>query len=143
MRYFVSKKFLTELNKLKSKKKSYGCIEQSLFDEFSGQANEVVANRGSVLYPNNPRAVILKKRLAACGGSGKSSGFRVIVVVDKLKNKCGLLMLYPKWGPHKKESASKNEWKSRFQDYLNDQKTGNLLEMKFIDGEVIYVPVKS
>lgn len=142
MIFLASQSFLSEVNQLHGKSK-YNCILKSLFSEFHNRTDQELIERGSTLHHINDK-YIKKKRLLTCNNGGKRGGFRTIAAVDAAAGVCGLLMIYPKVGPDRKNSATKSEGKTALASYLKDKDSDCLMEMNFNvqDESVYFTPIK-
>jgi mRNA-degrading endonuclease RelE of RelBE toxin-antitoxin system len=75
----------------------------------------------------------IKHRVKDSGHArGTSSGFRIILIVNKKTDKVTLCHIYPKRGSVGKVSASKDEMKEIINEYSVQYKSQKLREVKFL-----------
>lgn len=102
-----------------------------MYKEFAKAGKVQMAERGFTLVNQKPS--LIKKKRCATDARGKSSGYRLICMVHEERAFCLFIMIYPKFGPCKKDSASKKEWQTALNKALEDKKNGKLLRLRFKD----------
>ena len=130
MDFYISKACKAEYDKLLKNSKKYGCLPNSIYLLFADKSIEEISIIGSHLAGNSEITSIRKNRAKSCGNNGKSSGFRILIIVNKLKKQVGVFVIYPKWGTLNKENVKKNEWKSSLTSYKDDLKENKLIQFK-------------
>ena len=111
----------------------YGTLKKEI-DNFFKQYDtiEKVWEKNYMLFERPDNIRINKVRLEnELQNSGKSGGFRVIIVCDKRDNSVGLLWVYPKTGPHGSESTNLDLTKKLVKNYSRVKKEGLLEKFEF------------
>lgn len=129
MEYFISTSCYSEYKKLLKNSKKYGCLPKSIYLLFNEKSIDYISKEGYLLTKSKT-VQILKKRAKSCGNNGKSSGFRVLCIINPEAEFIGIFMIYPKWGSAHKENAVKKEWKEELKSFAVDKKNGKLKSFK-------------
>ena len=136
MEIFATPDFSKRLKTLTKSKYSnvYGTIEKEIGDFFSEYNTfDQVWQKNYMLY-ENAYVRINKVRLEnELQHSGKSGGFRMIILCDNRTKTIGLLYVYPKTGPLKMETTNLDFTKQLVKNYAEVRSKG-LLE-KYLPGK--------
>jgi mRNA-degrading endonuclease RelE of RelBE toxin-antitoxin system len=106
----------------------YGSLKKEI-TAFFKQYNSIekVWDKNYMLFERPDNIRINKIRLEnELQNSGKSGGFRIIIICDKRDNSVGLLWVYPKIGPHGSESTNLDLTKKLVKNYAKLKKSGLL-----------------
>ncbi len=127
--------FTKQLKNLTKPKYSgiYGTLKKEI-DKFFKQYNtiEKVWDKNYMLFERMDTIRINKVRLEnELQNSGKSGGFRIIIICDKRDNSIGLLWVYPKTGPYGSESTNLDLTKKLVKNYAKIKKEGLLEKFEF------------
>lgn len=118
--------FIGTIDKLSQK---YPTIKKDLVQEFCFLTfNEIFSKK--YILKDSGVVKILKVRVANSEqNKGKSSGFRVILIVDKNKEEVIFLNIFSKTGIESKDNIDKEELKDCLSVFKSENKTGNLIEL--------------
>jgi mRNA-degrading endonuclease RelE of RelBE toxin-antitoxin system len=135
MEIYQTSDFAKQLKILSKPKHSgiYGTLKKEI-DNFFKQYDtiEKVWEKNYMLFERPDNIRINKVRLEnELQNSGKSGGFRIIIICDKRNNSVGLLWVYPKTGPHGSESTNLDLTKKLVKNYSRTKKEGVLEKFEF------------
>jgi hypothetical protein len=131
MQIFCSTEFAKSLNLLTKQKFSttYGTVKAEIsaffkqYDTFDKVLNK------SYMLRENKFIRINKVRLEnPLQNSGKFGGYRLIILCDKRNDDVGLIYVYPKTGPHGKDSTTTEFLIKIVKKYSEDKKAGKLIK---------------
>lgn len=131
MKFYATARFQSSIKKLERKKKEYGCIRSSIYDELYDKTDEELEVSGYFLMKPHPIIHFTKIRVQACGANAKSSGFRVIAFINKKNKSFTFLDVYPKYGKFNKSNMKKEERAECLEEMKQELKTGTLLGITF------------
>lgn len=118
--------FLNNIDKLSQK---YPTLRKDLADEFCPLTFNEIFSKKYVLKDSGV-AKILKVRVANSEqNKGKSSGFRIILIVDKNKEEVTFLNIFSKTGTEGKDNIDKEELKDCLSVFKSENKAGSLIEL--------------
>lgn len=134
MQIYQSPDFTSALKDLTKPKyaNTYGTVKKEIDNFFAEYATfNQVWTKNYMLYENS-FVKINKVRLEnEAQNSGKSGGFRLIILCDSRTREIGLLYIYPKVGPKGKVSVNLNFSKMLVKNYLAAKKSGLLKKYEF------------
>lgn len=118
--------FIDNIDKLSQK---YPTLRKDLVDEFCSLTFNEIFSKKYVLKDSGV-AKILKVRVANSEqNKGKSSGFRIILVVDKNKEQVTFLNIFTKTGTEGKDNIDREELKRCLSVFKSENKAGSLIEL--------------
>jgi len=128
----------TKILKTLSKTKycnTYGGINKEIYNFFIDYSSfDQVWQKSYMLFENAFIRINKVRLINEFQQSGKSGGFRMIIICDKRTEVIGLLYLYPKTGPLRMDTTNLDFAKQLVKNY-SKVKTAGLLE-KYFSGEI-------
>lgn len=133
MKIFQSPDFAREFNKLMRPKYVgiYGTLQKEIAQFFleNNDFEKVWVQNYPLAEHANIR--INKVRLEnSSQNTGKSGGFRLLIICDKKDRSVGLLFVFPKTGPHGKNNIDLNFQKSLVKNYKAAKDAHELLDFQ-------------
>lgn len=125
MNIYAIDHFYLRYQLLKKRKKQYGCLEKHFFLEYTGLSIDQFFIKGFKLSLKE-KTKVLKGRLKSCTGSGKSSGFRVIFLVNLEEDYVVFMDIYPKTGKFRQDNFDDSDL-ADWLEQLEEEKENNEL----------------
>ena len=115
MKAYCIDDFKNGYEKLLKKPKHYRCITERLIKVFELSSHKEI--KKDLIY-ENAYFVLYKTRVQSCTG-GKSYGFRIYFLWDKVNERLAFLELYPKFGTYSEMDKSDANEVQMVNDYAN------------------------
>lgn len=140
MRYFFHPSFISEVRKLIRKSSYKDCEEAIINDVFKISPDDVFAHCSASRINTSPDNPLGKLRISS-DHRGKSSSYRIYLLVLKVKDEMHFVFIHPKTGNKGYESISKKFQNKIIKETLRAIKEKNASEVKLNDKEdkIIYV----
>ena len=130
MDFFCGSQFYNSYKELISNIKHYKCLQRRFYDDFFTIKSTLEIWDAGYLLNNNGSVRLSKIRLKGCTNKGKSSGFRIIVLINRETNSIYFIEVYPKIGPLGKDNLKPTEIKEILDKTLAEKESGILFVVK-------------
>ncbi len=134
---FSTTTFIDSVTEIQSHSKFYSCFGNEFNSELVKKFN--LPSYVSIFKSSDKE--IYKARLKNCNGRGKSYGFRVIFLFDKINNSTYFLFAYPKYGKLGLDSITDLFRNELIKDLIYDLDCGNLHSIIIKKGQISFTKV--